>query len=199
MTRTVIIDNGHGIDTCGKSSPDGRLREWLWTRTAARCLRTALIERGFQAVLLVPEEADVPLGERCRRANALAAANAGSVLISLHCNAAGDGTDWHGARGFCAFVHPEASTGARVLARQLTVQAQAAGFGGNRCMPAAGYWQADYAILRGTQCPAVLTENLFMDNRDDVEVLLSRRGMHGLVAAHVQALLTYESGRTSQL
>nr|DAT77575.1 MAG TPA: MurNAc-LAA [Caudoviricetes sp.] len=28
----VILDNGHGVNTPGKSSPDGRLREYKYTR-----------------------------------------------------------------------------------------------------------------------------------------------------------------------
>jgi len=31
--------------------------------------------------------------------------------------------------------------------------------------------EKDFYILRHTSCPAVLTENLFMDNRDDVAFL----------------------------
>ena len=32
----VILDNGHGRDTAGKRSPDGRLREYAYTREMAR-------------------------------------------------------------------------------------------------------------------------------------------------------------------
>lgn len=28
----VLIDNGHGENTPGKRSPDGRLREWAYSR-----------------------------------------------------------------------------------------------------------------------------------------------------------------------
>lgn len=31
----VLIDNGHGADTPGKCSPDGRLREYAYTRDIA--------------------------------------------------------------------------------------------------------------------------------------------------------------------
>ena len=31
----VLIDNGHGENTPGKRSPDGRLREWVYSREIA--------------------------------------------------------------------------------------------------------------------------------------------------------------------
>ena len=32
----VLVDNGHGENTPGKRSPDGRLREWSYTREIER-------------------------------------------------------------------------------------------------------------------------------------------------------------------
>jgi len=37
----------------------------------------------------------------------------------------------------------------------------------------------------------VLTENLFMDNEDDVRFLLSERGMAAVTATHVNAIVQY--------
>ena len=45
MNAYVIIDNGHGVNTAGKSSPDGRYQEWAWTRRAARALKAVGVER----------------------------------------------------------------------------------------------------------------------------------------------------------
>lgn len=28
----ILLDNGHGVDTPGKRSPDGALREYAWNR-----------------------------------------------------------------------------------------------------------------------------------------------------------------------
>ena len=66
----VLIDNGHGIETLGKRSPDGRLREYAYTREIADRVVKALTAAGIDAVRIVPEDADVPLSERCTRANA---------------------------------------------------------------------------------------------------------------------------------
>lgn len=186
----MIIDNGHGRGTPGKCSPDGALREWAWTRRLAAELCRLLEERGIEAVRLVPEDADVALGERCRRANALAKGRR-AVLVSLHTNASGSGAEWGAASGWSAFVAPGAGGDSRRLAALLWKRAQKAGLAGNRCTPAAGYWTAPLAICRGTVCPAVLTENMFHDNRLDVAFLLSDGGLDTIARVHVEALVEF--------
>ena len=53
----VILDNGHGRDTAGKRSPDGRLREYAYTREMARRIAQDLKRQGIDVSLLVPEGA----------------------------------------------------------------------------------------------------------------------------------------------
>ena len=44
--------------------------------------------------------------------------------------------------------------------------------------------------------PAVLTENLFQDNRDDVTFLLSDEGKEVITSLHVKAIISYiEEGK----
>ena len=51
--------------------------------------------------------------------------------------------------------------------------------------------ESDFYILRHTSCPAVLTENLFMDNLDDYNFLLSEEGRQAIVDLHVDGILSY--------
>ena len=46
-------------------------------------------------------------------------------------------------------------------------------------------------ILQHTKCPAVLTENLFQDNEDDVDFLLSAAGKNAVVELHVRGICNY--------
>ena len=55
----VLIGNGHGIETLGKRSPDGRLREYAYTREVADRVVKTLTAAGIDAVRIVPEDADV--------------------------------------------------------------------------------------------------------------------------------------------
>ena len=187
MKNIVIIDNGHGKDTIGKCSPDGILKEWEWARRCARKLAATL---PIESCLLVTEDKDVPLAERCRRVNKLSTGK-NAVLVSLHTNASGDGRHWGTASGWSAFVAPRASESSKHLARLLYDEAKARNLLGNRYPPAEGYHTGNFAICRDTHCPAVLTENLFHDNRADAEYLLSEAGTDAIVALHADALLRY--------
>lgn len=182
----VILDNGHGNDTSGKCSPDGRLREWQFNRCLVAEIASQLRDEGIFCSILVPETYDVSLRERIRRANAIASAG-DNVLLSMHVNAAAC-SGWHNASGWSAFVAPKSSAQSRRLAALLTSTATAAGFGGNRCVPPCGYWTASLAMVRDTHSPAVLTENLFMDNRHDLELLLRPDTPARLAKVHVDAL-----------
>lgn len=206
MEILVIIDNGHGATTPGKRSPDGRLREWDWTRRLAERLARTLARRGIESTRAVTEDADVPLSERARRVNHEAARaiarGAQPVLVSLHVNAAGADGGWHGARGWQVHT-PSASTtrgsGAKRteserLAGLLYYAAAAEGVKVRPRSDAQVWWPANFQLLREVTCPAVLTENLFMDNRDDVKILLSETGQQGLADVHAEGLACYAEG-----
>ena len=50
-----------------------------------------------------------------------------------------------------------------------------------------------FYILRHSLCPAILTENFFMDNLSDLEYLQSRAGKQAIVDTHVEAITEYLS------
>lgn len=185
----VLIDNGHGKDTAGKRSPDGRLREYAYAREIAARLEQALKERGIEAIRITPEENDISLAERCRRANRYGAY--GVILVSIHCNAAGADGKWHDARGWSAYVSRNASKKSKELACRLIDAAETQGLKVRRYSQDEPYWTQNLAICRDTNCPAVLTENLFQDNREDVDYLLSEKGKRTIVELHVEGIMAY--------
>lgn len=191
----VLIDNGHGDPplTGGKCSPDNRLREYYYCREIAQRVSRELSLRGVDAILLVPEITDTPLKERVRKANAwsrqLGAKNV--VLVSIHNNAADADGKWHSASGFSVFVSENASGNSKHLARIFTENAAQMGLMGDRCVPAEKYWVQSLAITRDTACPAVLTENLFQDNEEDVDFLLSEEGKRAITTLHVNSIIQY--------
>ena len=191
MKPFVIIDNGHGKETPGKGSPDGKLKEWQWTRKAAIELQKILCARGIGSILLVPCEGDLSLRERCIRANFHAAEHQDAILVSLHSNAAGDGTAWHSACGWSAYIAPKASEKSEKLARLLYGEAAVMHLLGNRATPPEGFYRANFAICRDTRCPAVLTENLFHDNREDAQFLMSEQGILSIALLHAAAIEKY--------
>lgn len=189
----ILIDNGHGVETAGKRSPDGSLREYAYARDIASRLCQALTAEGFDAERIVTEEEDIRLSERCRRVNDICRrlGSKNVLLVSIHVNAAGSGSQWLNARGWSAHVSLNASERSKRLARRLFEAAQVHGLKVRAYSHHAPYWAQNLAICRDTLCAAVLTENLFQDNKEDVAWLLTEEGRETLTAVHVQGIRTY--------
>lgn len=192
---TIILDNGHGSNTPGKCSPDRSLLEYKWAREIVDMIIAELSKLNIKAIKLVPEDIDISLKERVRRANQIYKENnKQAILISVHCNAAGADGKWHTANGWSVFVSQNASNNSKRLAKGLYEQAEKRGLKGNRSVPKEKYWVQSLAMCRDTNCPAVLTENMFQDNKSDVQLLLSEEGKKKIVDLHVQGILNYING-----
>nr|DAE96319.1 MAG TPA: Cell wall hydrolase autolysin [Caudoviricetes sp.] len=190
----ILIDNGHGENTPGKRSPDGELREYSYTREIADRVVLELTKRGYDAERIVKENVDVPLVERARRVNEVCGRLGSSkvILVSIHCNAAGNG-GWLKARGWSAYTSI-GRTKADKLADRLYESARMY-FTGQRIREDRSDgdpdWEEGFYILRKTKCPAVLTENFFQDNQEDVAYLLSSEGKQAIVDVHVEGIINY--------
>ena len=51
--------------------------------------------------------------------------------------------------------------------------------------------EKNFTVIYKANCPAVLTENLFMDNKEECEYLLSEEGKQAIVNLHVDGILKY--------
>ena len=188
----VLIDNGHGENTPGKRSPDGRLREWAYTRKIADRVITGLRTKGIDAERIVKEMVDIPLSVRCRRANTIYRESGGNaILVSIHCNAAGGGSDWLPAHGWSVFISDNASTNSKKLAMCLAEVAIQKEVFVRQPMPEQLFWIQNLAICRDTNCPAILTENFFQDNKEDVEFLLSEEGKQCVTNILLEGITNY--------
>ena len=188
----VLIDNGHGENTPGKRSPDGRLMEWAYSREIADMVVAGLRKLGIDAERIVKEDTDVPLSERCRRANAIyKETGKKTFLVSIHCNAAGSGASWMKAKGWSVFVSNNASGNSKKLADCLGQAAECIPVSIRKQTPGQMFWEQNLAICRDTNCPAVLTENFFQDNKDDVDFLLSREGKDAVARIHIEGVAKY--------
>lgn len=192
----ILLDPGHGSNTPGKCSPDKSIYEWKWAREEAALIQIQLKALGFDARILVPEEKDIPLSTRVARANKIWEENGKNkkgkyvFLISVHLNAAGNG-NWMGAHGWTGWVATNAGQASRKLAQLLYCEAENLGLKGNRSVPKEKYWSANFYILKNTKCPAVLTENMFQDNKEDVKFLLSKDGIDKLSKVHVEGIRAF--------
>lgn len=188
----VLIDNGHGEGTDGKRSPDGRLREYAYTREIADRVVNRLHAEGVDSIRIVPEEADIPLPERVARANKYyAESGKQAILVSIHCNAAGDGSKWMEARGWSVFVDTTASTNSKCFATAMADAAKEQGVTVRKETRDRNYWMANLYICKHTNCPAVLVENFFQDNKEDVNFLLSEKGKQCVTDITVEGIKKY--------
>lgn len=203
--KYVLLDNGHGVDTKGKRSPDGLILEYKYTRELAAAIYSRLmcynedikyerlsITNYIKPILITPERKDIPLATRVQRinnyCNKYGAKNC--IMISLHLNAAGNG-QWMNGSGWECYTTPGQNNSDK-LADLLYKHA-------NKILYHDVKLRTDYTdgdidkesnfyIIRKSNCPAVLTENLFMDSHKDADYLLSATGFNNIVDLHVNAI-----------
>lgn len=195
----VCLDAGHAKSTPGKCSPDKRLLEYKWNRECVDLIAKGLKEHGIKYYIITPEtDKDVALSTRAGRVNKRVTANkkAGisTVMISVHVNAAGNGS-WMNARGWSAWTTKGKTNSDRLaeclydaaeeILKKYDIKIRTDKSDGDRD------YEGNFTVIYKSNCPAVLTENLFMDNKEDVEFLLSDYGKQELANVHVKGILNW--------
>lgn len=166
----VALDAGHGGTDPGAQGfgiveKDSALD--LTLRVAA------LLRAGYAVDVRLTRSTDVfvPLGERATMANGWKA----DYFVSLHHNAAG-------GEGFESYVYPgtrSGPSGVRQDAVHAAIMKALAPLG----VADRGKKEANFAVLRQTTMPAVLLENLFVDNALDAGLLKDSAVRQNLAAA----------------
>lgn len=200
-SKVVILDNGHGNDTPGKRSPDGSFFEWEWTRMFVKKLKAELETLGYLVFVIVPENEDITLSERARRANDIIAQYGASncVFVSIHNNAAGNCDRWYNATGWEVYT----TTGNNNSDKLATCLANACNYLGIKLR--ADFLDGDpdkerqFTVIYKTNCPAVLTENMFMDSKKDLEFLKSEEGIEKLITLHLMGIHMFFGGPISEI
>lgn len=199
----VLIDNGHGKNTSGKGSPyslhgvEPKLpyREYAWAREIAKMLESELTKLGFNVERIVPEETDVTLTERVRRVNSRCNTYGvkNTILISIHSNAAGSGSKWMTGRGWSAYTSKGQTNGDKLC--ECIYKEAEKNFKGMKIRKDTSDGDSDmeenFTMLKKTSCPAVLSENFFHDNIQDVEFITSDEGKAAVVKTHVDGIVEY--------
>ena len=216
---TVILGTAHGRNVAGKRSPDGKFQEWAYSREIVGRLRAELAEQDelvdvfvdiLAATVPLPQQAE--LTRRVRYVNQLCAHRHTErcIYVSIHVDAAGSG-EWKNAGGWTAYTSP-GQTLSDILATYLYEAAEKhlAGYAakmeegkkkglyGSNQKPFRKDTsdgdpdkEANFYVLVRTKCAAVLTENLFQDNKADVAFLTSEEGKKAIVALHKEAILRF--------
>lgn len=190
MNKTIILDNGHGNNTPGKRSPkweDGtQLFEYEFNRDIVKRIAAMLAKDKINTIILVPESNDVSLQERCNRANRIYK-NSGnnSILISVHGNAGG-GTGWE---CYTTVGNTKSDSIATILYEEAAAEFAKDGWKVRSDMSDGDPdKESQFYILKHTNCPAVLTENFFMDNLKDCKFMMSEEGRNRIAKIHYKAI-----------
>lgn len=189
MIKRVLLSPGHYKSTPGKRSPDKSFYEWNFNRRLVNRIADKLDNEGIEYILLDMEEDNVEsLSRRAAEANKY---GKNCLYISIHSNAAGNGSKWMTARGWTCYTS-KGETKADPVAEIFMQEA-------DKLLPSIGcktrkYSQKKYSreenftVLVKTIMPAVLTESLFYDNKEDLKVLQSEEGLEVLAQIHVNGI-----------
>lgn len=191
----ILIDPGHGIDTPGKRSPDGLFREYLWNRQVADLILEGLVSAGVDASLVVTETNDVTLRNRVNRVNTicnrLGASNV--LLVSIHANAAGNGSAWMNAKGWSCYTSKGKTKSDQVA--ECLYDAFEEEFQDRKIRKDMSDgdrdWEENFYVLQKSKCPAVLLENFFYDNREECAWMLQEETKRRIASAAVKGIIKY--------
>lgn len=189
MTKLFLLSPGHGKNTPGKRSPDESILEWEFNRRLVDRIVYYCDQMNIPYVVLDYEENDVPLSQRTAKANKY---GKNTCYISVHGNAAGNGK-WMNARGWCIFTS-KGFTKADPIANIFIQEAEK--LLPQICCKVRKYsqkvyeqdYEENFYVLRNTIMPAILTENLFYDDKEDNAVMRSDEGIDILARIHANAM-----------
>lgn len=206
----ILIDNGHGTDTLGKQSPTlkdsgldigkefvdgGRFKEWKYNRVIAKDVVEKLKSYGYDARLVVTEDKDISLGARVKRINKICEEEGPKnvLLVSIHANAVGDSSKWMSGQGWEAYTSVGKTKSdtlaeclynrARMYFKDRKIRTDMSDGDQDK--------EANFYIIKKSYCPAVLTENFFYDNKDDLKYMTSDEGVHAVERVHVEGIIQY--------
>ena len=203
----IMLVTAHRLREPGKQSPDGRLHECIYSREVISEIAAKLRAMGYH-VMIDYEPLDLPtsmqssnyMTERSRelqmrvdRVNDVCRQEGkyNVLCVSVHVNASGSDGRWHAPNGWQVCVSTKAGARSKQLADCLFDAAQAHGLKMRQPTAKQKYWAQSLKVLNDTACAAVLTENLFQDNLDDVNFLLSDEGRHIIERIHVEGIIKY--------
>ena len=195
----IILGTAHLSSTPGKRSPDGKFREYAYSRKVCKAVQEELLSRGVDCVIDYLDD-DMPgltssqeLVKRVQIVNEIAK-KTDSLYVSIHVNASAK-SGWDKATGFSIYTSP-GETKSDALATDIFDEAtkllKPIGKSLRKDMSDGDPdFEENFYILRKTTCPAVLTENFFQNTKSDVEWLESEEGFKTVVAYHVNGILKY--------
>ena len=145
--------------------------------------------------MVVTETNDVTLRNRVNRVNTicnrLGASNV--LLVSIHANAAGNGSAWMNAKGWSCYTSKGKTASDQVA--ECLYDAFEAEFQDRKIRKDMSDgdrdWEENFYVLEKSKCPAVLLENFFYDNREECAWMLQEETKKRIASAAVKGIIKY--------
>ena len=196
-----ILDAGHGGIVDGENTTDrhypngkqysmknkGIILEGVWNRIIRNFIAYFLKQEGFNnfSYLFNDDVPDPTLSERIRKVNQIAKGRRDIYLVSIHCNAGG-------GRGFEIYTSrgkTRSDSIADIFAMECKSIFPHIPFRGDVSDGDLDK-ERNFAVLSKTTCPAILTENLFMDGREDFYRLMDISILQRIAKYHANAIMS---------
>jgi N-acetylmuramoyl-L-alanine amidase len=192
-----ILDAGHGgmKDGIYTTAPkkmftfpgEYTIHEGVINRIITGIVRNHLEARKIDYALVADSIEDTPLEYRVRQADSIYAKDKRAVYLSIHSNAGGGS----GFEVFTSTGQTKSDKIANIFCETYQRFFPDFHFRADKADGDADK-EADFYVLRKTDCPAVLVENLFFDNKRDADFLMSEKGRADIAECIFQAILTCE-------
>jgi N-acetylmuramoyl-L-alanine amidase len=168
--KHIILGTAHLESTPGKRSPDGKFREYKYSREIIQTIYAVLKDMNYDVYIDIPED-DLKLNQNQELKKRVSIVNnlcnkfgaSNCIYVSIHVNAAGMGDKWMNATGWCAYTS-RGNTKADKLAECLYKSAKDNLKGKlirENKSDGDSDLESNFYVLKNTKCPAVLTENFF--------------------------------------
>lgn len=204
----IFLTPGHTKYTPGKHSPDKSLYEWKYNRIILKMVEEELDKLGIQHWNSHPEDGWVDSSHqndskdlilRVQRINSkytsVKKEGKTAIMLSIHVNAAGNGVVWKNATGWSAWTTRGQNNSdklanclydaAEEILTPLKKKIRTDKSDGDRD------YESNFYVIKNSNCICTLTENFFMDSKQDCEWLLSDEGKKAVTAIHVEGIKKY--------
>lgn len=195
-----ILNAGHGALQEGKRSPTivkgVQFMEYEFNRDIVRRIALKLHDLNIPYEVLMPNpNIGAALFERVTKANNIAEkSDVPCIYVSVHANANGNGIDWDSASGIETWYFKNSSNGLKLASLfQDNLMKQLGDDFKDRGIRAKDNVDKSFYELRKTNMYAVLTENGFYTNRDEVEKLYDDSIRQKIADGHVEAIKYIEA------
>lgn len=187
-----ILDFGHGglrKDGTYTTAPAKMFKfdngltvyEGVINRAIGELVKKALIAKRIDYAVVSDDVEDTSLEQRVRTADAIYAKDKRAVYLSIHSNAGG-GTGWE------LFSGPGQTNSDKIMKVFERFYRDM-----GKMFKFRGVKEENFYVLRKTDCPAILVENLFFDNINDAQFLISTEGQQHIADIIVAAIVACEA------